>query len=301
MTRYATRDVPVRGGQQHVGIWDSDDVAEGATPLAVVLAVHGVTASHLSWQLVADELTTAPGVRVIAPDLRGRGRSADLPGPWGMQTHAEDLSAVLDAFDVAYAVVLGHSMGGFVSVVFASHQPARASAVVLVDGGIPLLPTPGASDEEALHTTLGPAAERLTMTFESVEHYRNFWRSHPAFVADWSPEVERYIDYDLVQGAFGLRSSANYEAVAADSAELRDENAVSAAWRALPCDPVFLRAPTGLLAEPPGLYPGKHIATWAADHPNLRWNNVADVNHYTIILGHQGAKSVAAVVRSEFA
>lgn len=296
MTRYGTRDVVVRGGRQRVGSWESADVADGAAPATTVVAVHGVTASHLSWSLVAEELTARPGVRVIAPDLRGRGRSADLPGPWGMPAHADDLAAVLDAFGAARAAVVGHSMGGFAGIVFAHRHPARAGALILVDGGIPLLLPPGVTGEAALRATLGPAAERLAMTFPSRAAYRDFWRAHPAFRTDWSPAVERYVDYDLVDGPTGLRSCVRYEAVAADSAELGDGGSVAAAWSQLPSDALFLRAPAGLLAEPPGLYPRKYVEAWVARHPNLRWRDVEGVNHYTITLGPVGAHAVAEAI-----
>jgi pimeloyl-ACP methyl ester carboxylesterase len=45
----------------------------------VVLAVHGITASSRAWLTVARHL--GDRVTVIAPDLRGRGASAGLPGP----------------------------------------------------------------------------------------------------------------------------------------------------------------------------------------------------------------------------
>ncbi|MFZ5850408.1 MAG: alpha/beta fold hydrolase, partial [Actinomycetota bacterium] len=77
MTAYRTLDVPVDGGTLRVGVWGE------AGP--VVLAVHGITANHRTWDLVADRL---PDVRLVAPDLRGRGRSATLPGPFGMARHA---------------------------------------------------------------------------------------------------------------------------------------------------------------------------------------------------------------------
>lgn len=68
-----SRAVPVDGGKLHVGDWG------GARP--VVLALHGITASHVSWTGVAARLT---GCRLVAPDLRGRGRSRDLLGPYGL-------------------------------------------------------------------------------------------------------------------------------------------------------------------------------------------------------------------------
>ena len=74
MTDYRTTRVPVRGGNLTVGEW-------GPSNGPAILVVHGVTASHLTWPLLASLL---PDAHLIAPDLRGRGRSNALPGPWGM-------------------------------------------------------------------------------------------------------------------------------------------------------------------------------------------------------------------------
>ena len=299
MSRYGTRDVPARGGALRVATWESDDVAAGAAPALTVLAVHGVTASHLSWALVAQQLTADPGVRVIAPDLRGRGASASLPGPWGMATHADDLIAVLDSLGAARAdVVAGHSMGGFVAVALADRAPDRLARLVLVDGGIPLSPPPGLTPEQALAATLGPAAQRLTMTFDSPSAYRDFWRAHPAFATDWSDAVEAYVDYDLVPGPDGLRSSASYEAVAADSAQMGSGGDVERAWSELALPISFLRAPADLLARPGGLYSRDAVAEWCAEHPAMAWHDVDGVNHYTITLGDRGARAVAAALQA---
>lgn len=78
-------EVPVAGGVLRVGVWDA------APDAPTILAVHGVTSSHLAWQLLAEEL---PGVRIVAPDLRGRGQSNALAGPAGMAAHADDLAEI---------------------------------------------------------------------------------------------------------------------------------------------------------------------------------------------------------------
>src|SRR5690606_38633065 len=135
--RYRAEEVPVRGGSMHVGVWDPEGDPAGAP---TVVAVHGITSSHVAWPLLAAAM---PDVRVVAPDLRGRGRSRDLPGPYGMPSHADDVAAVLEHLGVERAVAVGHSMGGFVSLVLADRHPGRVSALVLVDGGLPLLPPAG--------------------------------------------------------------------------------------------------------------------------------------------------------------
>jgi len=74
-----------------------------------VLAAHGVTASLMTWRTVARELDG--GACLLAPDLRGRRRSAALPGPYGMAVHVADLLAVLDHVGAASVVLAGPSMG----------------------------------------------------------------------------------------------------------------------------------------------------------------------------------------------
>ena len=114
---YRTTEVPVRGGTLHTALWGPEDPAA-----LTILAVHGVTASHKAWPALAEAL---PEVRIIAPDLRGRRRSNALPAPYGMPSHAEDLAAVLAALSTGPVVVVGHSMGAFVSVVLANLFPER--------------------------------------------------------------------------------------------------------------------------------------------------------------------------------
>ncbi|WP_102417789.1 alpha/beta fold hydrolase [Mycobacterium sp. 4858] len=80
-----------------------------------VLLVHGYTANVLEWNLVWDELQ-ARGFRVIAFDQRGHGRSTLGSDGVGSQPMAADLAAVAEHFDLRDAVLVGHSMGGFVTI-----------------------------------------------------------------------------------------------------------------------------------------------------------------------------------------
>lgn len=213
-----------------------------------------------------------------------------------MPQHADDLAAVLDALGIDRAVVLGHSMGAFASLVLANRHPDRVSSLVLVDGGLPLPTPPGVTDDELMKATLGPAAERLSMTFASREQYRDFWRQHPAFARDWSPLVEGYVDYDLVGEEPNLHPSSSYDAVAADSIELRGGESLLRAIDELRHPATFISAPRGLLDEVPPLYPGDAIAEWAAKLPAVRILEAEDVNHYTIVMSDRGARAVAEVV-----
>ena len=292
---YRTHDVAVDGGTLRVGEWGPHEPFDGDRLTApTVIAVHGITGSHMSWALVAAAL---PQVRLVAPDLRGRGRSAGLPGPYGMVRHAADLEAVIEALDLPQAVLVGHSMGGFVALIAADRYPDRFSEVLLVDGGLPLAIPAGISKENLLTATLGPAAQRLSMTFPDPEAYQEFWKQHPAFAADqWSQAVVDYANYDLTGAPPTLRPSASLEAVKQDSMDLYDGEATLAALAGLAGvkKPVtLLTAPRGLLNETPGLYSPSQIERWKAELPEVTIREVPDVNHYTIVMGAAGADAVA--------
>lgn len=294
--RYRTIDVPVSGGDLRVGVWDPQPPAEDAPD---VLLIHGVTASHLAWPFVVDRL---PGVRAVAPDLRGRGASNSLTGPAGMRAHADDLAAALDALGIERTVVVGHSMGGFVAVVFAHLHPERVSRLVLVDGGLPLDVPEGVDTDALVAGILGPTAARLSMRFADAGEYLDFWRAHPAFRSDWSRELEAYLSYDLVddgEGAF--RPATSYETTADDTVDMNTGPALSDALAGLRHPTRMITVRRGLQDEEPGLYAPAHLERVLVAHPGVRHERVEGVNHYTIVMSPSGADTVARVALEELA
>lgn len=275
--------VPVAGGILAGGIWDT-----AGNP--TVVAIHGITASHRSWPLVARSLD---GIRLVAPDLRGRGRSNALPGPWALRRLADDVAAMMDALEIERAPILGHSMGAFVAVCLAHQHPDRVESLVMVDGGLPIERAADA-DPQAM---LGPAAERLARTFASRDEYRDFWRAHPAFEDAWSNDVAEYVDYDLEGEEPLLRASTRFEAMAENVLELDGSGGYAEALAELTVPIEFVRAPRGLLNEPTALYSPTVVSDFASLLPNLTVHQVDNVNHYTIIMSEQGAAEVADIVR----
>jgi pimeloyl-ACP methyl ester carboxylesterase len=251
----------------------------------VVVAAHGITANGLSWAQVARLLDGR--VTLVAPDLRGRAGSRDAPGPYGISRHADDLIALLDALDTERAVLAGHSMGGFVAAVAAVRHPERVGGVVLVDGGLTFAVPAGADIDAVLAAVLGPAVARLDMTFPDREAYRQFWQAHPAFAGDWTPEIEAYIQHDLI-GSGPFRSSCIADAVRTDGGQVLVDAETLAAVHALPVPGVLLYAERGLLDEPQGLYDAQRLA--GLEMPAVA---VADTNHYSILIADKGAAVVA--------
>ncbi|MET0861675.1 MAG: alpha/beta hydrolase [Microbacterium sp.] len=291
----AHRDVPVAGGNLRVAVWEPGG-ADAAAP--TVLLIHGVTASHLSWALVADRLAD---VRLIAPDLRGRGRSNRIQGSAGMAAHARDLVAALDDLGVDRVTVVGHSMGAFVALVLGELYPDRVDRIVLVDGGLPLDLPADMPPDEVIRSVLGPTAARLSMRFASIDAYLDFWRAHPAFSRDWSPALEEYLAYDLVGTEPELRPATSSATLEEDSLDQNTGSAIDAALAHLRHPTVLLTAERGLLDQLPALYAAERLPELLASYPALAHSAVADVNHYTITLSDRGADAVAAAVRAELA
>lgn len=107
------------------------NVVERGRGTPIVLA-HGFPLDHSMWNAQIDHLATR--YRVIAPDLRGFGRSQVVPGVASMEQMADDLAAMLDTLGIADRVVFcGLSMGGYVAFQFWRKYRQRLRALVLCD------------------------------------------------------------------------------------------------------------------------------------------------------------------------
>jgi pimeloyl-ACP methyl ester carboxylesterase len=263
----------------------------GVPGAPVVFAIHGITANSWSWAAVARHLDGDVGL--VAIDLRGRGASADAPGPFGMRRHADDVAAVIERFSAAPAALVGHSMGASVALCCSERHPATTARLVLVDGGATLPLPDDMSPQEALDATLGPSMARLRRVWADRVSYRSMWSEHPAFPGGLTPEIERYVLSDLVPCDGGFRSSVSEDAVRFDGAELLTDPELRALLdrRAEPV--IVVRAETGLLAAPPALLP----AELADRYPQHDWRTVPGSNHYDVLIGEVGAAAVAGAIR----
>lgn len=101
-----------------------------------VLCLHGLTRNSRDFEIVAPRIA-ALGRRVIVPDMRGRGQSANDADPahYVPAVYAQDVVSLLDALHAPQAVFLGTSMGGIITMVVATMAPQRIAAVILNDIG----------------------------------------------------------------------------------------------------------------------------------------------------------------------
>lgn len=107
-------------------------VAERGQDGPVLLLVHGFPLTHAMWQPQIDYFATK--CRVIAPDLRGFGKTGPAAGAASMEQMADDLAALLDALQVTEPVVFcGLSMGGYIGWEFWRKHRDRLAALIQCD------------------------------------------------------------------------------------------------------------------------------------------------------------------------
>lgn len=288
-------EVPVSGGALQVA-------RAGPQPHeadAVVLAVHGVTSSLEVWRAVARHLAGRTRVCLLAPDLRGRGRSAHLPGPYGIAAQLADLTAVLDDAGAERAVLVGHSLGGFVVAGLAAQRPERVSGVVLLDGGLVVPPPPGEDLDEVLDAMIDAALLRSEMTLESVDEYVESWQMHPAFAQSWDDDVDAYARYEVAGDPGDVHFVVSEAAVRADLTDLMYNEAARTAVERVSAPIRLLRAPRGLFDDPYPVLPRPILDAFLAAQPDAGVEEVAGVNHYTIALGAgPGPGAVATAIEA---
>jgi len=99
----------------------------GGTPLILLHGGYGTTGmfGDLTPKLAADR-------RVIAVDLQGHGRTADIDRPLSLEAMAGDIAALVEYLDLGSVDLLGYSLGGGVALRVAIDHPGLVRRLVLV-------------------------------------------------------------------------------------------------------------------------------------------------------------------------
>jgi pimeloyl-ACP methyl ester carboxylesterase len=127
--RLRTRQVSANGLQHNL-------VDEGDGPPVVLL--HGFPDTALLWRHQVPALVGA-GYRVIAPDLRGRGRT-EAPArveDYGLRNVVADVAGLLDALGLGRAHVVGHDWGAAVAWLVGALRPERVDRLAVLSVGHP--------------------------------------------------------------------------------------------------------------------------------------------------------------------
>lgn len=271
------KKVPGDGIAIHLAVWEG----RGKN----ILAVHGLTANNRCWDPIARSV--APHHRLLAMDLRGRGLSDKPASGYSIDIHSRDILALLDHLGLKKVVLLGHSLGAFISLVFAARNPERVSRLILVDGGGKLT----AEQTNRVFAGIKTSLERLGKTFPSFEAYVGILRKAP-FLQPWSKALENYFRFEVEEVPGGIRPRIDPEAIQEEIGNLRRVDA-SVFYPRVRCPVLILRATEGVLYPDDILLPENVVERMVREIPKARRVDLEGSNHYSILFQDNPARDRA--------
>lgn len=149
-----------------------------------LLLISGLGYSRWQWHRMVPYL--AEHFQVVTFDNRGVGESEKPAGPYSAQMLAADSAGLLDALGIEKAVVMGHSMGGFIAQAMALDFPGRVEKLILCStnfGGphhVPVTP-------EAMQVLADVSSDPLTRFKNglAVSTAPGWAENHPGMIEEW--------------------------------------------------------------------------------------------------------------------
>ena len=130
-----------------------------------MLLLHGFGNEAHIWDDFSPQV--ARHYRVLALDLRGHGESAwDPEGRYDYENHLADLDALTTALGIERMVLVGHSLGGRISMLYAGRNPEKLAGLVIVDSAPEL-------DARGIVRIRAEVGEQRDPSFASVAEYEN--------------------------------------------------------------------------------------------------------------------------------
>jgi len=240
-----------------------------------ILCIHGITANSRFWDCLASALV--PHHRVIAIDLRGRGLSDKPPTGYSIEHHCKDILALINDQGLERPVLMGHSLGAFISLVFAAQSPQRVDRLILVDGGGKLSET----QMSKVFAGIKPSLDRLGQVFPSLETYLSQMKQAP-YLQPWNSYMEAYFRYEIEEVEGGIRSRVHPKHIEEEARNLKKVDSREF-YNKVKAPTLILRATKGMLAEDDLLLPEDVVDRMVHEIPNAKRVDVEGTNHYSIL------------------
>lgn len=236
-----------------------------ATPIVLL---HGLRGFSGTWRPLAAALSDR--YRLIAFDQRGRGESDWDPGHnYYTDAYLTDLEAVVDHLGLERFALLGHSMGGTTSYVYADRHPERLSALIIEDIA------PGSSVSGDGARRIVAEMESLPASFTDWSRARQYWRKmRPTLDAAAIEQRVAESMTELAEGGIGWR----YDAEGIRRTRVHPDPA-----RMVDLWPIVerIRTPTLVIhGERSDFCKGSIVQTMCARNANIHGVSVANAGHY---------------------
>jgi pimeloyl-ACP methyl ester carboxylesterase len=222
------------GLELHLLEWSSEGVP--------MLLIHGFGNEAHIWDDFAP--VVAEHYRVLALDLRGHGDSAwDPEGRYDYEDQMADLDCLTAALGIDRMVVVGHSLGGRVSMLYAGRHPEKFAGLVIVDSAPEL-------EARGIVRIRMEVEEHRDPSFQSIREYEDILaHNYPAATPDALKRMAKNGLKQREDGRYVLKMDTAYRSATAagmDAAELaaREQENARAMWTALeklPCPTLVVR------------------------------------------------------------
>lgn len=245
-------NVEIGGLRFHYTDWGGD-----GPPLVML---HGLSGHARTWDYTAAPLSGR--YHVLAPDQRGHG-DTDWAPEYGFAPMAQDLLGFLDALDLREVTLMGLSMGGIVSFVFAAAHPERVRRLVVMDIG-PEIAAAGATNVASM------LAAKDTFSSED-EAFAQARASNPRPSDD---RLRHRVSHNLRTLPDGTLTF-KYDQALRDPRNLFDLTVEQRweAWRAVSCPVLLVRG------EDSDVLAAETAQRMLAENPNATMASVPDCGH----------------------
>ncbi len=235
-----------------------------------LVMLHGLSGHARTWDHTAAALSDR--YRVLALDQRGHGDS-DWAPQYGFGPMAADLLAFIDALQLREVTLMGLSMGGIVSFVFAAANPERVRRLVVLDIGPEIAP------DGAKNVSAAMAASDVFASED--EAFAQARAANPRPADETLRHRVRYALRPLPDGTFTFKYD---KALRSQPRAIFDLTAdqLWAAWRAVRCPVLLVRG------EESDILAAETAQRMLAENPNAAFASVPDCGHSITLDSPQG-------------
>ena len=271
----------IRGLMHRVLRWgpDSDDP---------VLLLHGWADSADSFQFIADEI--APELPLVALDWRGFGHSEWSPAGYWFPDYYADLEQLLDQLCPAGAArLVGHSMGGNISMTYAGIRPSRVRGLVNLEGfGLPRTEPSEAPGRHAKWLDQLREAPEFGDYADTADLAHRLMRRNPRLAQDHAAFIAHCWTIPLHGGGVRLRADPAHRLV---NPYLYRREEMEACWRQLAASVLMVFGGKSDLVKRLGMEGGE--AAFRACIPDVRIEVLAEAGH---MLHHEEPAAIARLI-----
>lgn len=257
-------------------------IADYAGEKETIMAIHGLTGTHKNMHYYAEALKGEH--RFIAVDLRGRGNSSGLSSEPSIFEHATDMIDLIAELNIENPVLMGHSMGAFISAIVAS-KLGSVKGLILLDGAAEM-----SNHQRAI---VKPSLGRLADRFDTKKAYvKKVKALYNRLGVAWTPALQNIVEYEIHQVDNHWEHKSAGEKILEDfeSFYLFDPKVVMSE---IDCQTLLVYAKGDIGPFPPLFFESDYGLT--KKHTRNISTVISDCNHYTMVF--ENREEITCVIK----